>query len=251
MPDTHTSLPEKESFLPEHGTVYLVATPIGNLRDIALRALDVLRGVDLIACEDTRHSARLLQKFGIETPRVSLHAHNEAARTAELVTKLHDGLRLALISDAGSPLISDPGLRLVHRCRVEGIPVSPIPGPSAPIAALLGSGFPADQFRFLGFLPVKKGKRREVLASAIAASETTVCFESPHRIDGTLEILAELDPVRRVCIARELTKTFETFHRGTAIELANEFSNKTAKGEITLLIAGNDQPKFLQIEHFQ
>jgi 16S rRNA (cytidine1402-2'-O)-methyltransferase len=239
MPDEETSSAVRP------GTLYLVGTPIGNLRDISFRAIDVLKAVDLVACEDTRHSSRLLQRYEITTPKLSVHQHNEASRGDEIVARLEKGECVALISDAGMPLVSDPGQRLLHRCLAAGRIVEVIPGPSAPVAAVIGSGIPADQFCFRGFLPVKKGQREKALVVAVESAVTTVFFESPHRIDGTLEILAKLAPDRRVCVARELTKIHETFHRGTAAELALHFSQNAPKGEITLVIAGVRLPKFL------
>ena len=175
-------MPESESPpSAKAGTLYLVGTPIGNLRDITLRALDVLRSVDVIACEDTRHSSKLLRRHDISTSKLSLHQHNEAARSDEIIERLGRGESVALISDAGMPLVSDPGQRLLHRCIGAGHAVEVIPGPSAVIAGVVGSGLPADEFVFRGFLPVKKGQREKALAEALASQVTTVFFESPHR----------------------------------------------------------------------
>ncbi len=229
------------------GVLSIVATPIGNLGDITLRALECLRGVDLIACEDTRHSARLLQHHGItKVPRVSLHEHNEARRSEELVEKLLGGASVALISDAGTPTISDPGQRLLQRCIARGIPHQVIPGPSAVIAALAGSGLPTDAFAYRGFLPVKKGARERELRAALDREETTVFFETPHRIVSTLEILSSIAPERLVCLARELTKKFEEFHRDTAEALFRRCAAKPPKGEMVLLISGSKLPKWIQ-----
>jgi len=218
------------------GRVVLVPTPIGNLGDITLRALEVLRGADRIACEDTRHSARLLNHYGISgKPLVALHDHNEERRAPGLVEAVLAGETVAVISDAGMPGVSDPGYRLVQACHEAGVPVEVLPGPSAVLTALIASGLPCHAFRFGGFLPMKGGKRRTALAAALATGETAVFFESPHRIAGTLEMLAELAPDCRVCVARELTKKFETIHRGGAAQLAEAFAAHPAKGEIVLL----------------
>ncbi|MBP7948783.1 MAG: 16S rRNA (cytidine(1402)-2'-O)-methyltransferase [Verrucomicrobiales bacterium] len=226
------------------GTLYIVATPIGNLADLTIRARETLEGVDQIACEDTRHSLRLLEHYGIRKPLVSLHAHNEAMRSAQLVENLAEGKCAAYISDAGMPGVSDPGQRLVQACLRAGIRIEVIPGPSAVLTALVGSGFPADAFFFGGFLPVKSGHREKALRRALEREETTVFFESPHRIDGTLELLASLEGARPVCVARELTKKFEEFRRGSAAEVAAHFRRQPAKGEICLVIAGSDLPKW-------
>lgn len=223
---------KSESF----GRVILVPTPIGNLGDMTLRAIDVLREVDRIACEDTRHSARLLHHFGISgKPLIALHDHNEMRRAAELAKACMGGESIALISDAGMPGISDPGFRLVRACQEAGVTVEVLPGPSAVLTALVASGLPCHAFRFGGFLPIKSGKRRTVLCESLATNETSIFFESPHRIAKTLEVLAELAPDASTCVARELTKKFETIHRGSALELAEDFSKGTAKGEIVLL----------------
>lgn len=219
------------------GRVILVPTPIGNLGDITLRALEVLRAADRIACEDTRHSAPLLAHHAITgKPLVSLHEHNEARRAPELVAAARAGETIAVISDAGMPGISDPGYRLVQACLEADIPVEVLPGPSAVITALIGSGFPCHAFRFGGFLSVKSGKRRTALAAALASGETGIFFESPHRLLTTLEILAELDPAARTCVARELTKKFETYHRGPAATVLEHFRAHPPKGEIVLLV---------------
>ncbi len=226
------------------GRLYLVATPIGNLGDITARAAVVLGGVDTVACEDTRHSGMLLQHMGIRKPLLSLHEHNEAARSAQLISELQCGRSAAYISDAGMPGISDPGQRLVNACRRAGVPVEVLPGPSAVITALIGSGFPADAFFFGGFLPVKSGQRERALARALEREETSVFFESPHRLDGTLTMLARLGPERPVCVARELTKKFEEYRRGTTAEVSAHYTKHPAKGEICLVIGGIDLPKW-------
>lgn len=219
------------------GRVILVPTPIGNLGDITLRALEVLQGADRIACEDTRRSGTLLAHHGISgKPLVSLHEHNEARRTPELVAAARAGETIAVITDAGMPGISDPGYRLVQACIESDTPIDVLPGPSAVITALIGSGMPCHAFRFGGFLSVKSGKRRAALAAALESGETGIFFESPHRLVSTLEILADIDPAARVCVARELTKKFETYHRGTAAGILEHFQTHPPKGEIVLLV---------------
>lgn len=219
----------------------VVPTPIGNRQDITLRAIEVLRAADIVAAEDTRHSGMLLQHLGIKKPFVSLHEHNEAARTAELSDRMAEGIHVALITDAGMPGISDPGHRLIRACVERGIPLTVLPGPSAVLTALVGSGFPADRFFFGGFLPVKSGRRAAEIARAAARAETSIYFESPHRIVRTLEALKECCPLRMVCVARELTKAFEDFQRGTPEALLEHFQKHPAKGEITLLVAAMDK----------
>ena len=215
----------------------VVPTPIGNRQDITLRAIEVFRAADLIAAEDTRHSGMLLQHLGIKKPFVSLHEHNEAARSAELVDRMAAGAHVALITDAGMPGISDPGHRLIRSCIEKGIPLTVLPGPSAVLTALVGSGFPADRFYFGGFLPVKSGRRAAEIARAAGRTETSIYFESPHRIVRSLEALREACPTRLVCVARELTKSFEDVQRGTPEMLLAHFQSHPPKGEITLLIA--------------
>lgn len=218
--------------------LYLVATPIGNLEDITLRALRVLKQADLIACEDTRQTQKLLNHFGIEKPTISYHEHNEAPRAAELVEKLAKGSRIAVVSDAGMPGISDPGFRLVSLAIEKGIPVVPIPGPSAFVTALVASGLPVESFAFRGFLPPKSGARRRVLERVKESLQTQVFYEAPHRIREALEdVAASLGPNRRVVVARELTKIHEEFLRGTAAEVVATVNNRgEIKGEIVLLI---------------
>ncbi|MGD1979569.1 MAG: 16S rRNA (cytidine(1402)-2'-O)-methyltransferase [Akkermansiaceae bacterium] len=216
--------------------VIFVPTPIGNLGDITLRAIETLRSADLIACEDTRHSLKLLNHLEIARPLISLHDHNENDRIPELIERARNEETIAVISDAGTPCLSDPGHRFLKACRAENIPFTVLPGPSAITTALVASGFPPHPFSFHGFLHVKKGKRRKQLESALASAETTLFFESPHRLPSTLEILAQVAPDQPVCVARELTKTFETLHHGTAVELGEHFSNRKVRGEIVLLI---------------
>jgi 16S rRNA (cytidine1402-2'-O)-methyltransferase len=216
--------------------LYLVPTPIGNLGDITRRAVEALNAADVIACEDTRHSLRLLNHLEIRKPLVSYHEHNEARRTAELIERLRAGGTVAVITDAGMPGISDPGHRLLRACIAEGISYTVLPGPSAVLTALIGSGFPAESFYFGGFLPVKSGQRERELTAAAARAETSVFFESPHRLGRTLEACARLCPQRQLCVARELTKQFEEYRIGTGPELAEHYAAHPAKGEIVFLV---------------
>jgi 16S rRNA (cytidine1402-2'-O)-methyltransferase len=216
--------------------LYIVGTPIGNLDDITFRALATFKTVDLIAAEDTRHSANLLRHFEIRKPLVSYHQHNEARRTDELVGRLEAGESVALITDAGMPGLSDPGARLIRRCIEQDLPFTIVPGVSAITTALVGSGFPMENFCYRGFLPVKSGQRARELIAAAERDETTIFFESPYRISKTLAACGEVMPERQLCVARELTKKFEEFRRGTASNLIEHFESHPAKGEITLLI---------------
>jgi 16S rRNA (cytidine1402-2'-O)-methyltransferase len=222
--------------------LYLVATPIGNLEDITLRALRVLKEVDVIACEDTRQTQKLLNHYAIATRTTSYHEHNEAERAAELVKRMQDGVSVALVTDAGMPGISDPGYRLIVLAIQHGLPVVPVPGASAFLAALVASGLPTDSFHFNGFLPAKRGERRATLEQIKNSSRTQVFYEAPHRIVETLtDVVEVLGGVRNVAIARELTKLHEEFLRGNASEvLENLKSRESVKGEITLLIGKAD-----------
>jgi 16S rRNA (cytidine1402-2'-O)-methyltransferase len=218
--------------------LYLVATPIGHLEDITLRALSVLKQVDLIACEDTRHTRTLLDHYGIRKPTVSYHEHNEAERASELIEGLRRGESIALVSDAGTPAISDPGYRVVRAAIDAGIPVTSIPGPVAFAAALAASGLPTDQFAFHGFLPARSGERRTALERLRNSESTDVFYEAPHRlIDAVADIVASLGPERPIAIARELTKVHEEFLRGSAADLLQQLKTRPSiKGEIVLLI---------------
>ncbi|HKP93712.1 MAG TPA: 16S rRNA (cytidine(1402)-2'-O)-methyltransferase [Chthoniobacterales bacterium] len=218
--------------------LYVVGTPIGNLDDITLRALEVLKSVDLIAAEDTRHSGNLLKHFEIRKPLLSYHEHNEAMRSQELAERLAAGENVALITDAGMPGLSDPGARLIRKCIDQNLSFTIIPGPSSILAALLGSGFSLDRFCFRGFLPVKSGQRERELRAAAESEQTSVFFESPYRIVKTLTACVELMADRQLCVARELTKKFEEFRRGTPAELLTHYTAHPAKGEITLVIDG-------------
>lgn len=216
--------------------LYLVATPIGNLGDISQRALEILGSVDIVAAEDTRHSGNLLKHFKIRARLTSYHQHNEARRTAELVEELQAGRSVALITDAGMPGVSDPGHRLLRACIERELKYSVIPGPSAVLTALIGSGFDASQFFFGGFLPVKSGQRERELTRAAERSETTVFFESPHRILKTLEAATRILPDRKICVARELTKQFEEYRTAEAAALLTHYTAHPAKGEIAIVI---------------
>jgi 16S rRNA (cytidine1402-2'-O)-methyltransferase len=218
-------------------TLYIVSTPIGNLEDITLRALRVLREASVIACEDTRQTGKLLSHFGISKPLVSYHDHNEAARTTDLMERLQRGEDVALVSDAGTPLISDPGYRLVAAAIAVGVPVVPVPGPSAVLGALAAAGLATDAFRFCGFLPQKSGQRRKVLEELRAEACTLVFYEAPHRILAALEDVEAVMGPRPVTVARELTKLHEEFLRGAAAKVRAQLAARPSiKGEITLLI---------------
>ena len=219
--------------------LYIVATPIGNLSDITLRALEILKSVDLIAAEDTRHSGMLMKHFGIKKPFVSYHQHNEAMRTAELVVRLADGENIALITDAGTPGLSDPGARLVRECIKRELSFTIVPGPSSILIALVGSGFSLEKFCFRGFLPVKSGQRERELRAAAESDETVIFFESPYRLGKTLAACVDVMPERQLSVARELTKKFEEFRRGTAGELLAHYQAHPPKGEIVLVISGS------------
>lgn len=218
-------------------SVFIVATPIGNLGDLSPRALDVLRGVDVIACEDTRHSIKLLNHFQLQKPLESYHDFNEAAKAEELVRRIEGGLKVALISDAGTPGISDPGYRLIRLCRERGIEVIGIPGPCAAVVALSASGLPSDEFLFVGFLPVKAQARREKLESLKEGTATLICYESPHRIGETLREIAAVLGDREICIGRELTKLHEEYLFG---KLSTVIDRVKPVGEFVLVIAGGD-----------
>ncbi len=222
------------------GCLYLVATPIGNLEDITLRALRVLKEADLIACEDTRQTKKLLQHYGIHKEMISYHTHNEMTRAAELVIQMERGAHVALLSDAGTPVVSDPGHRLVTVCLRHHIPVIPIPGPSAFIAALSASGLPVDEFLFVGFLPSRAGARRKARGNLKSESRTIVFYEAPHRLVETLADAAAILGARPAVVAREITKLHEEFLRGTLAELRDAARQRPPRGEITLLVGPSD-----------
>ena len=208
-------------------------TPIGNLEDVTLRVLAALREADVVACEDTRHTRKLLDRYGVSARLVSYHEHNESSRATELVERMLAGATVALVSDAGMPLVSDPGYVLVRACVAAGLPVEVLPGPSAAIAALVASALPAERWRFAGFLPRKKAELRRVLAEP---GGTLVAFESPKRVPGTLALAADVDPAREVAVCRELTKVHEEVVRDTAAELARRYEGSPPKGEVVLVL---------------
>jgi 16S rRNA (cytidine1402-2'-O)-methyltransferase len=218
------------------GTLYVVATPIGNLEDVTLRALRILREVDLIAAEDTRRTRALLTAHRVATPLTSYHEHNRRTRGSELVRQLTDGRSVALVTDAGTPGVSDPGFHLVRLAREAGVAVRPIPGPSAVVAALSAAGVPGDRFVFEGFLPIKAGRRLARLRALRECDRPVVLYESPHRLAATLGALAEVFGLAEVVIAREVTKQFEEFRRGTAASLLAGLGPGPVRGEITLVV---------------
>ena len=225
------------------GTLYLVATPIGNLEDISYRAVRILGAVDSIACEDTRQTLKLLVRYGIHKPLVSYHEHNEAERCGELIEKLGRGMNVALVSDAGTPLVSDPGYRLVTKAIENGIRVEPVPGPAAVLAALSASGLPTDAFHFGGFLPAKRTQRQKALGRLAGLDATLVFYEAPHRIVEALGDIAQVLGPRPCVLARELTKIHEEFLRGTPSSLREVLAARPAiKGEITLLVGKAEAP---------
>jgi 16S rRNA (cytidine1402-2'-O)-methyltransferase len=216
--------------------LYVVATPIGNLGDITLRALEILKDVDLVAAEDTRHSGILLKRYQIAKPLVSYHEHNEAMRTAQLIERLAVGEKIALITDAGTPGLSDPGARLIRECIKRELEFTIVPGPSSILTALVGSGFSAEKFFFGGFVPIKSGQRERELGTAAIRNESSIYFESPYRLTKTLKACVDVMGDRQLCVARELTKKFEEFRHGTAVELLAHYEAHPPKGEIVLLI---------------
>ena len=219
------------------GSLYLVATPIGNLEDITLRALRVLKEADLIACEDTRHTAKLLTRYGITTPRKSCHEFNEESRVPELVRMLREGKNIALVGDAGTPLISDPGYKIVSACRREGIAVIPLPGPSAAIAALAASGLPSDCFFFAGFLPSRVAQRRRRLEELAGIQATLIFYEAPHRLIDSLKDMSVILGSKQAALAREITKIHEEFLCGTLDEILETLTARPEiRGEITIVI---------------
>jgi 16S rRNA (cytidine1402-2'-O)-methyltransferase len=220
------------------GRLVVCPTPIGNLEDITLRALSALREADVVACEDTRRTRVLLDRYGVSARLVSYHEHNERRRAGELVERMRRGEVVALVSDAGMPLVSDPGFVLVQACAAAGLAVEVLPGPSAALTALVASGLPADHWRFEGFLPRRRGELVELLG----AGETLVAFESPRRVAGSLAVLAELDPDRPVAVCRELTKAHEEVVRGTAAELAARYRDAPPRGEVVLVVGAARTP---------
>jgi len=218
------------------GCLYLVGTPIGNLEDITLRAIRILKEADQIACEDTRHTQKLLSHYNIHKPLVSYHEHNEMTRAPELVLALEQGAKIALVSDAGTPLVSDPGHRLVSLCLRHQISIVPIPGPSALLASLSASGLPNEEFLFVGFLPARTGERRRALERLRIEDRTIILYEAPHRIAECVADAREVLGDRAACLAREVTKIHEEFRRGKLSQLSTSLQETPARGEITLLI---------------
>jgi 16S rRNA (cytidine1402-2'-O)-methyltransferase len=215
------------------GRLVVCPTPIGNLEDVTLRVLAALRDADLVACEDTRRTRVLLDRYGVTAPMISYHEHNERERSAELVKRMLDGITVALVSDAGMPLVSDPGFVLVQACVAAGLPVEVLPGPSSALAALVASGLPGERWRFVGFLPRKRGELERLL---LATPETLVAFESPQRLTASLTRLAAHDPGRPVAVCRELTKLHEEVRRGSAGELAEHYREQPPRGEVVLVV---------------
>ena len=226
------------------GCLYVVATPIGNLEDMTYRAVRVLQEVALIAAEDTRHSRKLLDHYAIKTALISYHEHNEVARAEQLLERLQQGDSLALISDAGTPCIADPGYRLVSRCQAAGVQVVAVPGPSALVAALSIAGLPTDAFRFIGFLPAKSHGRRQILEQLLDERQTVACYEAPHRLQAALQDVVEICGAdRQLSVARELTKRHEELFAGTAAEALTHFSAERIRGELVLLLGPAAQRK--------
>lgn len=219
------------------GTLYVVATPIGNLEDMTFRSVRILKEVDLIAAEDTRHTRKLLTHYDISTPLTAYHDHNETLKTPQLVERLKGGHSIALVTDAGTPCIADPGYRIVRAAAEAGITVVPIPGASATMAALSASGLPTDEFTFAGFLPAKSGKRRERLTELKAERRLLVFYEAPHRLAATLRDMADIFGPREAIVARELTKIYEEFNRGLLPALVEKYSDTPARGEVVVLVA--------------
>jgi 16S rRNA (cytidine1402-2'-O)-methyltransferase len=216
------------------GRLIVCPTPIGNLEDVTLRVLSALRDADVVACEDTRRTRVLLERYGVQASLISYHEHNERERAAELVERMRGGTVVALVSDAGMPLVSDPGYVLVQGCVAAGLEVEVLPGPSAALAALVASALPAEAWRFVGFLP----RKRSALVEVLASPETVVAFESPKRVGASLAVLAELDGARPVAVCRELTKVHEEVVRGSAAELAARYADAGPRGEVVLVIGG-------------
>jgi 16S rRNA (cytidine1402-2'-O)-methyltransferase len=237
---THSSAAQTPSpsngAAPGGGCLYIVGTPIGNLEDITLRALRILKEVDLIACEDTRHTQKLLSHYNISKALVSYHEHNEMTRSPELLIQLEQGAKIALVSDAGMPLVSDPGYRLVTLCVRHKIPVVPVPGPSAMLAALAAAGLPNEEFLFVGFLPQRRGERRRMLEHLRIEGRTMIFYEAPHRVAESIADAQESLGDRPACIAREVTKLHEEFLRGKLSQLAESLAERPARGEITLIV---------------
>ena len=230
------------------GRLIICPTPIGNLEDVTLRVLAALREADIVACEDTRRTRTLLQRYGVTGTLISYHEHNERERAAELIPRMRSGAVVALVSDAGMPLVSDPGFILVEACVAAGLPVEVLPGPSSAIAALVASGLPAERWRFTGFLP---RKRQELVDLLLTTTDTLVAFESPKRLPRTLALLAQADPARPAVVCRELTKLHEEVRRGSASELAAHYAEEPPRGEVVLVVGAapegpHDEDRALQ-----
>lgn len=231
--------------------LYVVSTPIGNLRDITIRALETLAAASIVLCEDTRTSAKLLDHFGIRGKRQPLHEHNERARAEEIVSRIAAGEAIALISDAGTPLLSDPGFPLIRALAEANLPVFPIPGASALLSALVVAGLPTDAFAFHGFLPPKAGARANALAKLVDSRETLVFYESPRRLDDTLAAMADVFGPRQAAVSLELTKRFERTFRGSLVELAEKFAGEETRGEAVIVLAGAAEPSAPAAEDWQ
>ena len=232
-------VPPINEVAPANGKLYLVSTPIGNLEDITFRAVNILKDCDVIACEDTRNTKKLLARYGIETALTSYHEHNEAEKSPKLLERIRDGKNVALVSDAGTPSISDPGWRLVNLLIENDVEIVPVPGPSAVLSALVVSGLPTDSFLFLGFFPKTSGKRRELMVQVSRYPYTLVFYESAKRLRGSLEAMLETLGDRRVCVAREMTKLYEEVLRGSFSEVLSVLSEReTLKGEVTIVVEG-------------
>lgn len=225
-----------------NGRLYVCATPIGNLEDVTLRVLRVLKEADLIAAEDTRHTRQLLDRYDIATTMLSLHEHNEARRTAQLLDRLAAGETVALVSDAGTPGISDPGERLIRAVIAADVPLTVLPGPTAFVTALVGSGLSTERFAFEGFLPRSPGRRRKALRALAREERTLIFYEAPHRVRSTLKDMEQELGDRPACVARELTKTFEQWQRGSLRELAETWAEATPRGEFVIVVAGAEGP---------
>jgi 16S rRNA (cytidine1402-2'-O)-methyltransferase len=225
------------------GKMYVVGTPIGNLEDITLRALNTLKASDLIACEDTRRTQKLLNHYNVRTPTISYHEHNEMTRAPELVLEMEQGSVISLVSDAGTPVLSDPGFRLVHLAIRHKIPVVPVPGPSALVAALTAAGIPMNEFIFAGFLPVKRSARRKALTSLAGPEKTVVFYEAPHRIIDSLQDIRDILGDREAVIAREVTKIHEEFLRGSVAEIHGLLKKEPVKGELTIIVGPGAAPQ--------
>ena len=233
------------------GTLYIVATPIGNLEDITLRALRVLKEVDLIAAEDTRHTQILLRHFGIRTPLTSYHEHNERAKARQLVERLQQGQSVALVSDAGTPAISDPGFRIVVEAVAAKVAIVPVPGAAALTAVLSAGGVPTDRFIFEGFLPAKQKERRTRLQAVRAETRTLVFYEAPHRLKETLNDMQAILGEREIVLAREVSKAYEEFLRGPLSNIIQQIAERTIKGELTLLVRGSEAPPAISQEQLK